>query len=58
MQVRFLRDTRHGDEHKLTHWVATLTYAYVNAPTAANDRLVNPLGFLVSEYRADPEVAP
>jgi type IV secretion system protein VirB8 len=42
----------------LTHWVATLTYAYVNAPTAANDRLVNPLGFLVSEYRADPEVAP
>ena len=58
VQVRFLRDTRRSDEHKLTHWVATLTYAYVNAPTASNDRLVNPLGFLVSEYRADPEVVP
>lgn len=58
VQVRFLRDTRRGDEHKVTHWVATLTYAYVNAPTSSNDRLVNPLGFLVSEYRADPEVAP
>lgn len=58
VQVRFLRDTRRNDEHKLTHWVATLTYSYVNAPTASNDRLVNPLGFLVSEYRADPEVVP
>jgi type IV secretion system protein VirB8 len=22
------------------------------------DRLINPLGFLISEYRADPEVVP
>lgn len=58
VQVRFLRDTRRGEEHKLSHWVATLTYAYVNAPTSSNDRLVNPLGFLVSEYRADPESSP
>jgi type IV secretion system protein VirB8 len=58
VQVRYLRDVRRGEEHKVTHWVATLTYAYVNAPTSVNDRLVNPLGFLVSEYRADPEVTP
>ena len=56
--VRFLKESRKGDETKVTHWIATLTFAYVNAPVSSTDRLINPLGFLVSEYRADPEVAP
>lgn len=56
--VRFLQESRKGDETKITHWIATLTFSYVNAPVSSSDRLINPLGFLVSEYRSDPEVAP
>jgi type IV secretion system protein VirB8 len=56
VSVRYLRAVTRGDEVRTTHWVATLTFAYVNAPMSTTDRLVNPLGFVVSEYRADPEV--
>ena len=55
MTVRYLRTVTRGEEVRTTHWVATLTFAYVNAPMSATDRLVNPLGFVVSDYRADPE---
>ncbi|MGK9086104.1 virB8 family protein [Brucella intermedia] len=55
VSVRFIRKVTRSDEVRDTHWVATLTFAYVNAPMSATDRLVNPLGFVVSEYRADPE---
>jgi type IV secretion system protein VirB8 len=50
-----MRTITRGEEVRTTHWVATLTFAYVNAPMSSTDRLVNPLGFAVSEYRADPE---
>ncbi|WP_331375366.1 virB8 family protein [Sinorhizobium chiapasense] len=53
--VRYTRTVTRGEDVKTTHWVATLTFAYVNAPMSSTDRLVNPLGFAVSEYRADPE---
>ncbi|MET4690699.1 virB8 family protein [Sinorhizobium fredii] len=53
--VRYIRTVTRGEEDQTTHWVATLTFDYVNAPMSATDRLVNPLGFTVSEYRADPE---
>ncbi len=53
--VRYMRTVTRGDDVRITHWVATLTFSYVNAPMSATDRLVNPLGFVVSEYRADPE---
>ena len=56
--VRYLTESRKGDETRTTHWIATLTFAYVNAPMASTDRLINPLGFQVSEYRADPEALP
>ena len=56
VSVRYLRAVTKGEEVRTTHWVATLTFAYVNAPMSTTDRLVNPLGFVVSEYRADPEV--
>ena len=55
MQVRYLRTMTRGDEVNQTHWIATLTYSFVNAPMSEQDRLVNPLGFLVTEFRADPE---
>lgn len=56
VSVRYIRTVTRGEEVRTTHWVATLTFAYVNAPMSSTDRLVNPLGFVVSEYRADPEV--
>lgn len=57
--VRFLRETRRGDEVKTSHWIATITFEVrPDASIATSDRLVNPVGFLVSEYHADPEVVP
>lgn len=53
--VRYMRTVTRGDDVRTTHWVATLTFSYVNAPMSSTDRLVNPLGFVVSDYRADPE---
>lgn len=55
VSVRYIRKITRGDEVRTTHWVATLTFSYANAPMSSTDRLVNPLGFAVSEYRADPE---
>ncbi len=55
VSVRYMRTVTRGDEVRTSHWVATLTYSYANAPMSSTDRLVNPLGFVVSEYRADPE---
>ncbi len=57
--VRYLRETRRGDEVRTSHWIATLEFGFESAASiSTSDRLVNPLGFLVSEYRADPEVLP
>ncbi|WP_317992838.1 virB8 family protein [Bartonella gliris] len=57
-QVRYYRTVRENDNNRefITHWVATLTFEYINAPISVQNRLVNPLGFIVSEYRTDPEV--
>lgn len=55
VSVRYIRTVTRGEDVRTTHWVATITHAYTNAPTSSTDRLVNPLGFVVSEYRADPE---
>lgn len=45
-----------GDPAPVLPWVATIGYRYINAPTQENDRRINPLGFQVTSYRADPEV--
>ncbi|AQX31589.1 virB8 family protein [Bartonella schoenbuchensis] len=57
-QVRYYKTVRENDTNKesITHWVATLTFGYVNSPISTQNRLVNPLGFMVREYRTDPEV--
>ncbi|TCQ74726.1 type IV secretion system protein VirB8 [Ochrobactrum sp. BH3] len=55
--VRYTRTvTRSNEPPRTTHWVATLTNSYVNVSIATSDRLVNPLGYVVTEYRSDPEV--
>ncbi|USP02385.1 virB8 family protein [Bartonella taylorii] len=38
------------------HQIATIGYTYVSAPMKSSDRLLNPLGFQITSYRADPEV--
>lgn len=53
--IRYSRVVTRGEETRTTHWVATITFAYVSAPMAESDRLLNPLGFQVQEYRVDPE---
>lgn len=55
VSVRYMRTIIRGDDVRTTHWVASLTFSYANVPMSSTDRLVNPLGFAVSEYRADPE---
>ncbi|WP_212112515.1 virB8 family protein [Bartonella queenslandensis] len=57
-QVRYYKTVRDNQTKKefITHWVATLTFEYINAPISVENRLINPLGFIVSEYRTDPEV--
>lgn len=55
--VRYSRETRKGEETKTSHWIATITFEVrPDAKISTGDRLVNPIGFLVSEYHADPEV--
>lgn len=42
---------------EVRHWIATIAYSYVAAPMRPQDRLVNSLGFQVTSYRVDPELA-
>ena len=36
--------------------IATITYEYSDKPLQEKDRLINPLGFMVTSYRVDPEI--
>ncbi|MEG3166209.1 virB8 family protein [Sphingomonas sp. PB2P19] len=55
-QVRFVKEIVAGTTVTRTSWIATMTFDYSRAPLSESDRLMNPLGFQVSTYRADPEV--
>jgi type IV secretion system protein VirB8 len=54
--VRFTRTVQTETDTQNSDWIATITFAYANAPMAEGDRYRNPLGFQVENYRADPEV--
>lgn len=54
--VRFARTVATGGQKSESHWVATLSFEYVAGSMAESDRAINPLGFVVNEYRLDPEV--
>lgn len=56
--VRYLKTIIRGDETTATHWIATLTFSYSSEAMPAADRQINPLGFLVSEFKADAEAMP
>ncbi|KLD35833.1 hypothetical protein TB15x_20665 [Xanthomonas perforans] len=55
--VRYEKTIRTTDgQVTRSNWQATITFRYSNAPMTEDDRLVNPIGFEVSDYRNDPEV--
>ncbi|EJF84968.1 virB8 family protein [Bartonella rattimassiliensis] len=57
IQVRYYKTVRDfSEKENISHWIAILNFSYVNAHISTSDRLINPLGFQVSEYRSDPEV--
>lgn len=57
--VRYYKEVNFGSGRgsEISHWVATIVYSYSSAPMNERDRQINPLGFLVSEYRNNPESA-
>ena len=57
-QVRYLKAQRQAggaDEH-VTHWIATVQYAFTTPSQDARVRRWNPLGFKIIELTAEPEV--
>ncbi|WP_442864053.1 virB8 family protein [Bartonella sp. 220B] len=57
IQVRYYKTLRElNGKENISHWISILNFSYINAQISTTDRLINPLGFQVSEYRTDPEV--
>lgn len=59
-QVRFTTERRDGAQGAVTRgwYSAQLRYRFTGEPLSLEDRLANPLGFQVIEYRRDQEAAP
>ena len=56
-QVRYLKAERQGSgaDERLTHWIATIQYAYAAPSRDPSVRRWNPLGFKVLELTKEPE---
>jgi type IV secretion system protein VirB8 len=56
-QVRYVKAVRPsaGGEERVTHWVATVQYAYGEPAQDAKTRRWNPLGFKILDFRTEPE---
>lgn len=54
--IRFQRNLITNNVTTSDHWVATLTFVYENEPTQMKERLINPLGFKVTNYRLTQEI--
>ena len=56
-QVRYVKGQRAGDgaAERLTHWIATIQYAYVEPSNDTQLRQWNPLGFRIVDFRPEPE---
>ncbi len=59
-QVRYMKANRAAGSanQDVTHWIATLQYAYSDPSTDPKIRGWNPLGFKVVDFRPEPEVLP
>lgn len=56
-QVRYLKEVHPegGAKARVTHWIATIQYAYVRPSTNVRLRSLNPLGFKIVQFAAQPE---
>ncbi len=56
-QVRYLKAERQagGAQERITHWIATVQYAYAAPAQDPGVRRWNPLGFKVVDFHAEPE---
>jgi type IV secretion system protein VirB8 len=57
-QVRYLKAARQGagGGEAISHWVASIRYAYTAPAKDPKTRRWNPLGFKVVDFRSEPEV--
>ncbi|HWZ63619.1 MAG TPA: type IV secretion system protein [Steroidobacteraceae bacterium] len=57
-EIRYVKVKRAAGSasEEATHWLATLQYGYAEPSTDAKTRLLNPLGFKVIDFHAEPEV--
>jgi type IV secretion system protein VirB8 len=57
-QVRYLKAAQQGPgaEESVTHWLATVQYAYAEPAKDPRTRRWNPLGFKILDFRTEPEV--
>jgi len=57
-QVRYLKlaHPAAGGASRISHWIATIQYAYTAPSTDPSTRSWNPLGFKIVEFVAEPEV--
>jgi type IV secretion system protein VirB8 len=57
-QVRYVKAKRQAGSanEELTHWIATLQYAYADPSPDPKIRGWNPLGFKIVDFRPEPEV--
>ena len=54
--VRFVKEIQIGGTKPVwQHWSATIGFEFVGTPANDKDREINPLGFIVTSYRLDPE---
>jgi type IV secretion system protein VirB8 len=59
-QVRFMRHELNSEDDTPadSEWLATVVYRYLNPPVDERSRLINPVGFQVTQFRIDPVVVP
>ena len=59
-QVRYAKEARAAgaEQGQVTHWIASIQYAYADPPSDPRARRWNPLGFKVVDFRPEPEVLP
>lgn len=58
-QVRYVKAKRlaGGTEEQVSHWIATVQYAFAEPAKEPRTRRWNPLGFRIIDFRPEPEAA-
>jgi len=59
-QVRYLKAKRAagGEDEEVSHWIASIEFAYADPSKDPKVRRWNPLGFKIVDFRPEPEVLP